>query len=148
MAIHAARDLTYDLNNPFPESLFAIIGNKELAALKTLAEIFESSFSPDAEYTRVPTSPQRVPAPPLRLPIALNPSTRPPTHNNPNSFCNQSYFSSPAVTALLNAPNLTDQIRSQPTQKLPKEFLVNSVFQPDTGKLMQYKQLISDPIIK
>ena len=113
MAIYTSIYLTYALKNTSTEAPFAIVGDEEIAALKTLYEISESSIATDAKHTRVP-------APPPRVPIAPNPSTHPPTHNYPTRFLTQSDFSGSAVTALLTAPDLTTQIKYQLTQKIPE----------------------------
>jgi hypothetical protein len=152
-AMHAALDLTHALQNPTPAAPFSTYGNEQLAALTQLATIFQNAVDPNAQAPRVPTTP----APPPRVPINSTPpprvppsksNSRPATHRYPTRVRTQSAFSGATIAALATAPDLTKVIRTHLDSSLPPEFLVNSVICEDTGKSMEYRELISNPKTK
>ena len=158
-AMRAAADLAHALQNPSPAAPFAQYGDEKLNAIAKLTEIFEAAVTPAAQPPRVlnpPVPPPRVPnpaVPPPRVPSTHAPPPRvpphrPSTHRYPTRARTPTSFTANAVQALIDAPDLTAQIKTQLYSTLPEEFLTNSVIDPSTGRSMEYRELISNPSTK
>jgi hypothetical protein len=131
--MRTAVDLVHALRNPSPAAPFAQHSDEKLNAIAKLTEIFEAAVTPAAQPPRVlhpAVPPPRVPntaVPPPRVPSTHTPPPRVPpnrplTHRYPTRARTPTSFTANAVQALIDAPDLTAQIKTQLYSTLPEEF--------------------------
>ena len=122
-ATAAATALTNALVNPSPSTPFANIGNEQMDALQQLAKIFASSTSNDAKSPRVPISKN----------LATSNNKTPP---------------SPRVAEPTPNPSHRYPLRSQQSANsaiFPPIQQANSVTDPITGQVQEYRHLMQGP---
>jgi hypothetical protein len=157
VAISAAQDLIQALQHPQPAAPFAPVGDTQLAALRTLAEIFATASQAPTQTplntpitTDSPSPRVQSPAPPdansLRVPSPAPPDAhsprvqhRYPTRGRPH-IANQAQLVGVSNTSVI--PSLV-QPDNQPSADGFHPPLANAVLDPDTGESLEYKQLIS-----
>jgi hypothetical protein len=127
-ATHAAQDLIAALQNPSPAAPFHPMGDAQLTALRQLATILGTS-----------TARPRVA--PAMQPQRENPTIKPPKQH--------------AASATVPIPSqATPDTSLQQLFEAPEDILynidryANAVIDPDTGKSMEYRELITNPKTK
>jgi hypothetical protein len=129
-ARHAAITLTHALQNPAPSTPFATIGDAQLRAFDHLAKHFATAT--DHQNPATPTSP-RVPKKPAPSPRVLNiPKPMPENSNSVPAPIQHCY-----------------PLRSQQTANniavFPKAHAANSVTDPITGQVQEFRHLMMGP---
>jgi hypothetical protein len=156
-AIRAAIDLCWAIRNPSPSSPLAAIGDEQMAAIKTLSEIFSVSAQPVP--TQTPLAP-RVPAAPASPPTFRTPTlpTRPAPASPPRVRFAPT-LPSPVLGPTLIAAN-PDEISPAAHHSHPRRSprlhpagphviyadpSANAVIHAATGQSMNYRRLLDGP---
>jgi hypothetical protein len=166
-ATQAATDLVHALQNPAPAAPFAQLGNKQLAALRQLSEIFATILPQDKSRPTPPRVPTRIT--PLQPAVPPPSETIPPTR--PNVIRPQT-VAPPRVLRSNQPPPLTNDASARyerfarrhqanhvttitnqcltPTSDILMEsafphHCAAAVLDPNTGQTLNYRHLIQDP---
>ena len=167
-AIYAANDLITALTKPQPPHSFLSLGNDQLAALQQLANIFQRAVDkPPKSAPGVPdlTPPQR-PRTRSQTKSFANAaytipnhnqqpqsSPTPPEHTKHNDdFHRDPTYATPDFTSTQIVPVIHNLRPKYPTKHegmledpFPLIQSANAVTDPDTGKQLEYRQLITHP---
>ena len=143
----AATQLIDILQTPQPNSPFPSIGDKQMQALSKLAQIFQHAL-PTPSPMNTPPAPrvEKQPTPPApRVEEPPSPPPQPQTSRVPHQYP----LRSRTTTVTSDQPRYPLRSRSWGHRALAA-FLhqANPVFNPKTGKEMEYRHLIQDPEYK
>ena len=148
-AMRAANDLIAALRNPHPSAPFPHLGDQRLDALAQLAKIFRDALPRVPEKDTLPRVPEKDPNQPTKpCPIIPEPIQQvPQTATQPaisSRTRSQMQTSAHAATA-----TKLDEVLQQP-EMLPGTWhpMANAVIDPDTGRAMEYRELIANPKTK
>lgn len=149
-AMRAAKDLTKALRNPHPATPFINIGDAQMEALSKLAEIFNAALpiSKQTKATRVENAIVLTPQPP-RVTTAHSYNTR------SKQVANAAQTTTPLLpnkqiqhTVEMPKPSTPNTPLEEMFQQAPDPHCIptayaNSVINPATGKVMEYRELIT-----
>ena len=145
--MRAAKELIHALQHPHPATPFDI-GHEQLQALSTLANIFEQALpqpqrANDESAPRVETP--RHDVPPRVEP--LSPPEEPRKDYNTDSNRHRHQYNTRSQPKATVAAAVTAPMTAAPPNDtwIP---MVNAVIHPVTGKSMEYRELITDPLTK
>ena len=128
----AAQELVVALSNSKPNTPWEMVGNRQLAALRSLAHIFQYETSKHTAKSRVEASNPRVSnsLPPLRT------QTRMPAHQYPTHSTHAAN-----LISVINHKNLQEVVPAQPTGTNIQ--YANAIIDKDTGGALEYRHLIN-----
>jgi hypothetical protein len=157
-AMRAARDLLHALQNPTPATPFPNLGDTQLAALTRLAQIFGTAAEqrgPPAKSPKAiepspvasPRVPATTPAPSPRVPAttALPSPPRQPYNTRSRAAAVPVHLANNVIISSPTAPSI---FPTQTHHGIPFEHMAMAVLDPDTGKAMEYRELIKSPKTK
>ena len=166
-AMRAALELVTALRNPAPAAPFAPLGLQQLQALQQLADLFAPAL-PSATAPRVLRPHVAEGPPPARrtppavvphgvapaLPRAAPPATAPRvpvthTHNTRSQTRPLAPPQANYVTSITpGVPVLPPLATANSGHGIPAKHMANSVLHPDTGEVMEYRSLSTNPATK
>lgn len=146
-AIRAANELIHALKTPHPATPLAPLGTEQLQALEQLSEIFRTA-APRVESgqdARKATTPEHT-----HLSKSHNMQTRQHQTNQATLQPPRPHESTPTIAHLQqdisNIANIPPTLQTEANWIDFLHHVANSVEHPITGKLMEYRELIRDPI--